>query len=82
MKNSIASIQTQCFPMSLPGDATAFFIDTIGFIPSYRGRGLYTAFLNQLLIYLEAVDYERVTTTHHPNNRAILMAELKAGFNP
>ncbi len=25
--------------------------------------------------------YERLTTSHHPNNRAALIADLKAGFN-
>ena len=62
-------------------DAATFFIDKIGFILSYRGKGLYTAFLKQWLPYMEALGYERVTTTHHPNNRAILIAELKAGFD-
>ena len=56
-------------------------LDTNHFIPSYRRLGLYTAFLKQWLPYMEALGYERVTTTHHPNNRAILIAELKAGFD-
>jgi RimJ/RimL family protein N-acetyltransferase len=62
-------------------DATTSFIDTIGFLPAYRGRGLYSAFLPKYLAYATALGYERVTTTHHPNNRAIMIAELKAGFN-
>ena len=31
--------------------------------------------------YQKALGMERITTSHHPNNRAILIAELKAGFN-
>jgi RimJ/RimL family protein N-acetyltransferase len=62
-------------------DATTAFIDTIGFLPAYRGRGLYSAFLPTYLAYVAALGYERVTTTHHPNNRAIMIAELKVGFD-
>lgn len=62
-------------------DEETFFIDTIGFIPEYRGVGIYRAFLPQLFDYLKAKGYERVTTSHHPNNRAALIADLKTGFN-
>jgi RimJ/RimL family protein N-acetyltransferase len=62
-------------------DAATTFIDTIGFLPAYRGRGLYSVFLPKYLAYAGALGYERVTTTHHPNNRAIMIAELKVGFD-
>jgi RimJ/RimL family protein N-acetyltransferase len=61
-------------------DATTTFIDTVGFLPDYRGRGLYTAFLSKYLAYAAALGFERVTTSHHPNNRAIMIAELRVGF--
>ena len=62
-------------------DATSTFIDTVGFLPAYRGRGLYSAFLPQYIAYATALGLERVVTSHHPNNRAIMIAELKAGFD-
>jgi RimJ/RimL family protein N-acetyltransferase len=62
-------------------DEETFFIDTIGLVPAFRGRGIYTAFLKQWSDCLRALGYERLTTTHHPNNRAALIADLKAGFN-
>ena len=62
-------------------DEETFFIDTIGLVPAFRNRGIYSAFLRGLVAYLGALGYERVTTTHHPNNRAVMIAELKAGFN-
>jgi RimJ/RimL family protein N-acetyltransferase len=62
-------------------DVDTTFIDTIGFLPAYRGRGLYSAFLPKYLAYAAALGYERVTTSHHPNNRAIMIAELKVGFD-
>ena len=62
-------------------DATTTFIDTVGFLAAYRGQGLYSAFLRQYVAYQRALGLERITTSHHPNNRAIMIAELKAGFN-
>jgi RimJ/RimL family protein N-acetyltransferase len=62
-------------------DEESFFIDTIGLVPEFRSKGIYQTFLLQLIAYLKAVGYERVTSTHLPNNRAVLIAELKVGFN-
>jgi RimJ/RimL family protein N-acetyltransferase len=62
-------------------DEETFFIDTIGLVPAFRGQGIYTVFLKQLSACLRAMGYERLTTTHHPNNRAALIADLKAGFS-
>ena len=62
-------------------DAATLFIDTVGFLPAYQGRGLYSAFLPEYLAYVAALGYERVVVTHHPNNRAIMIAELRVGFN-
>jgi len=62
-------------------DEETFFIDTIGFIPAFRGQGIYGAFLKQFIAYLRAMGYERLTTSHGPNNRAALIADLKMGFD-
>jgi len=62
-------------------DAETFFIDTVGLIPAFRRRGIYTALLQHLIAYLGALGCERLTTSHHPNNRAVMIPELKAGFN-
>ena len=62
-------------------DPETFFIDTIGLVPAFREQGIYSAFLRQLIACLGAMGYERLTTNHHPNNRAALIADLKAGFD-
>ncbi len=62
-------------------DEETYFIDTIGFVPEFRGKGLYSSFLRRMTEYLKAVGYERLVTSHHPNNRAAIIADLKAGFN-
>ena len=51
-----------------------------GLLPAFRRQGVYTAFTRRLLAYLKAVGYERVTSHHHVNNRAVLNAKLKLGF--
>lgn len=61
-------------------DASTFFMAYSGILPDYQRQGIYTAFLTHFLRYLHALGYERVTSNHFMNNRAILIAKLKAGF--
>ncbi len=62
-------------------DSMTFFMTSTGILPAYRRRGIYGAFLGRLLDYLEDLGYERVVSNHQTNNRAVLIAKLKAGFN-
>ncbi|MCL4876370.1 MAG: GNAT family N-acetyltransferase [Anaerolineae bacterium] len=62
-------------------DTETFTIDTFGLVTAYRGNGIYRAFSRVLLAYLQEVGYERVTVCTHPNNRAMLIANLKLGFS-
>jgi len=62
-------------------DEETFFIDTIGLVPAFRGQDIYGAFLTQFIAYLRAMGYERLTSSHGPNVRAALIAELKVGFD-
>ena len=62
-------------------DSSTFFMTNSGILPDYRRRGIYGAFLTHFLLYLETLGYERITSNHQINNRAILIAKLKAGFN-
>lgn len=61
-------------------DPGTFFMAYSGVLPGYRRRGIYLAFLGVFLAYLRELGYERVTSNHAANNRAILIAKLKAGF--
>lgn len=58
-----------------------FFMMYSGVLPSYQRGGVYTTFLRALLPYLRDLGYERVTSNHTANNRAVLIAKLKAGFH-
>lgn len=62
-------------------DESCFFMDTVALVQRVRRCGIYTAFLQQMLPYLRAQGYERFATSHLPNNRGIMIAELKVGFN-
>lgn len=59
--------------------ADTFTLDTFGLIPAYRGRGVYKEFIQRFLSYLTDVGYEKMTIHTHANNRAMLIANLKAG---
>jgi len=61
-------------------DPETYFMSNSAILPAYRRRGIYSGFLTHFLDYLKALGYERVTSNHQPNNRAVLMAKLKAGF--
>lgn len=51
-----------------------------GVLPAYQNQGIYSGFLRRFLDYLRAIGYARVTSNHMVNNRAVLIAKLKAGF--
>ena len=62
-------------------DRETFFMTNTGLLPAYRQRGIYTLFARRLLAYLDALGYERVVSNHQTNNRAVIIAKLKLGFN-
>ncbi len=61
-------------------DYLTFYMHTMGLVPEYRGKGIYTAWLRGLCEYIGALGYERLTSHHQPNNRAVLIGKLKAGW--
>jgi hypothetical protein len=62
-------------------DAMTFFMTSTGVLAAYRRKGIYTAFLKGFLLYLSALGYERITSKHQLNNRPVIIAKLKVGFN-
>lgn len=61
-------------------DPETYFMSNSAILPDYRRRGIYSCYLSHFIGYLKALGYERITSNHQPNNRAVLMAKLKAGF--
>lgn len=62
-------------------DPETFYVRTAGIVPEHRHAGVPQLFSPHFLRYLKALGYERVTSQHHPNNRAIIILQLRAGFN-
>ncbi|MFJ6895202.1 GNAT family N-acetyltransferase [Streptomyces hokutonensis] len=62
-------------------DHETFYVRTVGIAPEYRHTGIPERFYPHFLEYLKALGYERVTSQHHPNNRAIIILQLRAGFS-
>lgn len=48
--------------------------------PAWRGRGVYTAFLERLLGLLGEQGFREVQSRHKADNNAILVPKLRAGF--
>jgi len=61
-------------------EADTFFMAWTGILPAYQNQGIYSAFLRHFLGYLKTLGYARVMSNHMVNNRAVLVAKLKAGF--
>lgn len=61
-------------------DPETYFMSNTAVLPPYRRRGIYQSYLKHFIDYLTALGYERITSNHQPNNRAVLIAKLKVGF--
>ena len=58
---------------------TAYMVNT-AFLPTHRGKGLYTRLLPHILAALEAQGYALVRSHHHATNSAVIIPKLRAGF--
>lgn len=49
-------------------------------LEGFRGQGLYAALLEAVLDKLGQEGFQVVTSTHHPNNAAVLIPKIKKDF--
>lgn len=61
-------------------DSETYYMQNSAVLEAYRGKGLYTALLEAVLEKLEKEGFQVVTSTHHPNNAAVLIPKIKKGF--
>ncbi|MET7685082.1 GNAT family N-acetyltransferase [Streptomyces sp. NPDC005423] len=62
-------------------DPDTFYLGTSGLLPEYRAQGLAATGMPRFFEYLHTLGYERVTSQHHPHNRAAMILQLKCGFS-
>ena len=48
--------------------------------PAHRRKGLYTALLPVVINHARSEGYQRIVSTHHASNNAVIIPKLKAGF--
>ncbi|HEX7673040.1 MAG TPA: GNAT family N-acetyltransferase [Bdellovibrio sp.] len=61
-------------------DAETYYMKNSVVLKNFRQQGLYSRMLTAVLEILQQEGFEVVTSLHHPNNPAILIPKLKAGF--
>jgi ribosomal protein S18 acetylase RimI-like enzyme len=57
-----------------------FYMRNSAILPAFQRQGLYSAMLDGVLSYLRNLGYEQVTSEHLPDNNAVLIPKLRAGF--
>lgn len=61
-------------------DAETYYMQNSAVLLKYRNQGVYAEILTAALEVLGSQGFQVVTSTHHPNNAAVLIPKLKKGF--
>lgn len=61
-------------------DPETYYMQNSAILPDYRNQGLYGKLLSAVLEKVQNEEFQVITSLHHPNNAAILIPKLKAGF--
>ncbi|MNJ92615.1 hypothetical protein D3C87_102890 [compost metagenome] len=61
-------------------DAETYYMQNSAILDKYRNRGAYSQLLSAVLEKLHQDGFQVVSSTHHPNNTAVLIPKLKKGF--
>lgn len=61
-------------------DPETYYMQNSAILAPFRGQGLYKVLMNYVLGKVKSEGFQVVTSTHHPNNPAVLIPKLKAGF--
>lgn len=61
-------------------DFETYYMQNSAILPEYRSQGLYGKLLSVVLEKVRDEEFQVVTSLHHPNNAAVLIPKLKAGF--
>ncbi len=61
-------------------DPETYYMQNSAIIESHRNQGFYSILLTATLERLKEEGFQVVTSTHHPNNAAVLIPKLRQGF--
>ena len=61
-------------------DEENYYMCNTGILQAYQGKGIYSALLPKLIQIFKDKGFQKITSTHHAPNNAILVPKLKAGF--
>lgn len=61
-------------------DDETYYMQNSAILPEYRNQGLYEKLLLAVLERVQEEEFQVITSLHHPNNAAVLIPKLKAGF--
>lgn len=61
-------------------DPETYYMQNSAILEPFRNQGLYTTLLQHTLERLKEEGFQVITSTHHPNNTAVLIPKMKEGF--
>jgi GNAT superfamily N-acetyltransferase len=61
-------------------NAESFYMRNSAVLPAHRGKGIYSALLDELLCRLTSQGFQRIYSRHNATNNAVIIPKLKAGF--
>ena len=61
-------------------NAIEFYMCNSAVFPEYRRNGIYTELIKRLITKVQEDGFQEITSKHHPDNNAVIIPKLKAGF--
>lgn len=58
-----------------------FYMTNTGILPEYQNKGIYSAFLEELINILNKEQFQQIKSQHSLNNNQVLIPKLKKGFS-
>ena len=57
-----------------------FYMCNSAVFPEYRRKGIYTELIKKVISKAQEDGFQEITSKHHPDNNAVIIPKLKAGF--
>lgn len=57
-----------------------FYMCNSAVFPEYRRKGIYSELIQRVILKAQEDGFQEITSKHHPDNNAVIIPKLKAGF--